>query len=380
MDKQMVTKIGFNLSMRLFPEWTALEEFRNLPNENYPFGRTDDWSDVVKNSTPIQDFLKMVQYPCPPVDLKQLNVLYSEDMLHDVMDCKTPTTNIVPVYYYHPDHLGSTSWVTNFKGNEHQFIAYLPYGEPLLNVLYDNYDSRYGLIKDARYKFTGKERDRETGYDYMEQRYYYPPLSIWLRPDPLLDKYIHLSPYAYCNGNPLKYVDPKGEEKHNMMDPNTDDIEQCYLYEGAMNFHDFKGDTHIFFISHGSPEALYPYGSENPMNAEGFVSYLSENSNLWKNTDDKSSLTIVLVSCETGKGDNPIAQQISKLLPGTKVIAPTEVVRNGTQDGNSTIIGTAETDYLPDIKDPSCWGKWNTYLDGEVIKTSNTGYIGNVYL
>ena len=37
-------------------------------------------------------------------------------------------------------------------------------------------------------------------------------LYIWLRPDPLLDKYIHLSPYVYCNGNPLKYVDPDGED------------------------------------------------------------------------------------------------------------------------------------------------------------------------
>lgn len=193
------------------PEWTALEEFRNLPNENYPFGRTDDWSDVVKNSTPIQDFLKMVQYPCPPVDLKQLNVLYSEDMLHDVMDCKTPTTNIVPVYYYHPDHLGSTSWVTDEVGNDFHFLAYMPYGEPFMDKHPAPYDTRYGQ-DFARYQFTGKERDAETGYDYIEQRYYWWPGGFWLRPDPLLDKYIHLSPYVYCNGNPLKYVDPDGED------------------------------------------------------------------------------------------------------------------------------------------------------------------------
>ena len=35
-------------------------------------------------------------------------------------------------------------------------------------------------------------------------------LYIWLRPDPLLDKYINLSPYAYCNGNPLRIIDPNG--------------------------------------------------------------------------------------------------------------------------------------------------------------------------
>jgi RHS repeat-associated protein len=192
------------------PEWTALEEFQNLPNENYPFGRTDDWSDVVKNSTPIQDFLEKVQYPCPPVDLKQLNVLYSEDMLHDVMACKTPTTNIVPVYYYHPDHLGSTSWVTDEVGNDFHILAYMPYGEPFMDKHPAPYDTRYGQ-DFARYQFTGKERDAETGYDYIEQRYYWWPGGFWLRPDPLLDKYINLSPYAYCDGNPMKYVDLNGE-------------------------------------------------------------------------------------------------------------------------------------------------------------------------
>ena len=37
-------------------------------------------------------------------------------------------------------------------------------------------------------------------------------LYIWLRPDPLMDKYIQSSPYAYCHGNPLKYVDPDGRD------------------------------------------------------------------------------------------------------------------------------------------------------------------------
>ncbi len=39
--------------------------------------------------------------------------------------------------------------------------------------------------------------------------------AIWLSPDPLLDKYPYISPYAYCNWNPINYVDPDGkwEEK-----------------------------------------------------------------------------------------------------------------------------------------------------------------------
>ena len=36
--------------------------------------------------------------------------------------------------------------------------------------------------------------------------------AIWLSPDPLLDKYPYISPYAYCNWNPIKYIDPDGKE------------------------------------------------------------------------------------------------------------------------------------------------------------------------
>ena len=35
-------------------------------------------------------------------------------------------------------------------------------------------------------------------------------VSKWLSPDPLSDKYPEISPYAYCNWNPVKYIDPDG--------------------------------------------------------------------------------------------------------------------------------------------------------------------------
>ena len=65
-------------------------------------------------------------------------------------------------------------------------------------------------LLEKRYKFTGKERDMETGYDYFGARYYSSSLPLWLSPDPLPDKYPSISPYAYCNWNPIKYIDPDG--------------------------------------------------------------------------------------------------------------------------------------------------------------------------
>ena len=60
---------------------------------------------------------------------------------------------------------------------------------------------------------TGKERDEETGYCYFGARYYDSDLSgLFLSVDPMADKYPSISPYAYCNWNPVKLVDPDGNE------------------------------------------------------------------------------------------------------------------------------------------------------------------------
>ena len=62
------------------------------------------------------------------------------------------------------------------------------------------------------FTFSAKEKDAETGYSYFGSRYYNSDLSIWLSVDPMSDKYPSLSPYVYCANNPVKLVDPNGEE------------------------------------------------------------------------------------------------------------------------------------------------------------------------
>ena len=64
----------------------------------------------------------------------------------------------------------------------------------------------------ASYTFSAKERDSETGFSYFGSRYYSSDLSIWLSVDPMSGKYPSLSPYVYCADNPVKLVDPNGEE------------------------------------------------------------------------------------------------------------------------------------------------------------------------
>ena len=80
----------------------------------------------------------------------------------------------------------------------------MPYGELLVYQTLTDYNERF--------KFTGKERDEETGYDFFGALNYTSAASIWLSVDPLADKYPGISPYAYCAWNPMRYVDPDGRD------------------------------------------------------------------------------------------------------------------------------------------------------------------------
>ena len=102
---------------------------------------------------------------------------------------------------YHPDHLGSSSFVTNKFGEATQELRYTPNGEILLNM-YDNYNTPY--------KFSAKEKDQETGFNYHGARYYIDYMYVWMSPDPLSDEYPSTSPYMYCSGNPVMRIDPNG--------------------------------------------------------------------------------------------------------------------------------------------------------------------------
>ena len=106
------------------------------------------------------------------------------------------------IYYSHSDHLGS-NWITVEWREPVQYLQYLPYGELWMDI---------HTVDPARYTFSGKEKDEETGYHYFGARYYDSNLGIWLSVDPMAAKYPAHSPYVYCLNNPIKLIDPNGME------------------------------------------------------------------------------------------------------------------------------------------------------------------------
>ena len=107
-------------------------------------------------------------------------------------------------FFYHSDHLGSTSYITDDKANITQYDAYLPYGE----LLVDEHSSS----EDLPYKFNGKQFDEETGLYYYGARYLNPMTSLWYGVDPLAEKYVTTGGYIYTLDNPIRMIDLDGRE------------------------------------------------------------------------------------------------------------------------------------------------------------------------
>jgi RHS repeat-associated protein len=110
------------------------------------------------------------------------------------------------VYYYFSDHLGSSSVITDAAGSIKNESDYYPFGG----------ESSIASTVPNHNKFTGKERDSESGNDHFGARYFASSMARWLSPDPSGLSFANpsdpqsLNLYAYVGNHPMIYVDPYG--------------------------------------------------------------------------------------------------------------------------------------------------------------------------
>jgi RHS repeat-associated protein len=110
------------------------------------------------------------------------------------------------VSYLTRDTLGSTRVVTGQNQEVRGRYDYMPFGE-------ECYAGRSGYGGEVRQKFTGKERDEETGMDYMQARYFSSTQGRFISPDPVAGSCWNpqsLNAYSYVWNNPLKLTDATG--------------------------------------------------------------------------------------------------------------------------------------------------------------------------
>ena len=276
------------------------------------------------------------------------------DMLYPVLtkDTSCLDPRVSGVYYYHSDHLGSAAWVTH-GAQAVQFVHYMPFGEMWYN--------QQGSAYNERYKFTGKERDAETGYDYFGARYYASGNLSWLSVDPLADKYPQISPYAYCNWNPVKNIDPDGRELISSfnLNPNIrinpDYKRNSHIDNYAKNYYDNNSPV-IHFFAHGTPNRIRLKDGTAINTPQKMYNYLNEQSQEFKASCSTGKPSVlVLHSCSTGSGENSFAQQLSadELFSNTLVIAPSSVLEVGSKETISNA------------------GSWIAFYNGKQVGTIN---------
>jgi RHS repeat-associated protein len=137
-------------------------------------------------------------------------------------------------YFYHGDHLGSAQMVTGYDGRLYEHLEYTPCGE----LWVEHAEQDKASVDKTVFRFTGKERDGETGLYYYGARYLNPQTGLWLSTDPAMGEYVPQAPindeakkangnlpgmggvfntvnlhlYHYAGNNPVKYTDPDGRE------------------------------------------------------------------------------------------------------------------------------------------------------------------------
>ncbi len=100
------------------------------------------------------------------------------------------------------------------------------------------------------FKFGGKESLTRVGLDLYDfgARMYSPSNMRWMTMDPLAEKYYHISPYAYCAGNPVNIVDPTGSIIYLFGDSSAINQYLEMLYQSTGNIYQINQDGQLSFV------------------------------------------------------------------------------------------------------------------------------------
>ena len=172
------------------------------------------------------------------------------------------------VTYLHPDHLGSAQAGTTGFGYSDPWgtVAwreqYTPFGEEIQGQ----------SANDDLAGFTGHIKDKATGLNYMQARYYDPVIGRFLSIDPVTfgqtGNPTHFNRYAYCGNNPINCTDPTG-----MVGVNLDPFNKRRQPSSAETVA-VAGVVADFTPVVGSFKGLYEFANDpTPMNAVGIIPY-----------------------------------------------------------------------------------------------------------
>lgn len=144
-------------------------------------------------------------------------------------------------YYMHKDHLGSTDVITDQAGGITDNLSYDPFG---MRRNASTWLDQAGLTCQVTdYGYTGHLHLDDFGLIHMKSRIYDPKLGKFLSPDPVIQNVADMqmiNRYSYCTNNPLKYIDPTGNELIELT--NLEMSSFCGYWDFDNNFMCFNGN------------------------------------------------------------------------------------------------------------------------------------------
>ena len=139
------------------------------------------------------------------------------------------------LYFYIKDYQGNVRVVLNQANQPVEVNSYYPYGGLMAATATEG---------NQPYKYSTKELDRENGLDWYDfhARQMDPMVPRFTTIDPKCEKYYAISPYAYCAGNPIAYIDPNGEKiyvSNEYVDLFLEDLQAVFgEYTSGFSFND----------------------------------------------------------------------------------------------------------------------------------------------
>lgn len=157
--------------------------------------------DVPYNGTDNNDYVNGEGFCCDDGSMEAAQTRAMAKALEDNFQEGDAYENLQ--FYYHSDHLGSSSYITNLEGEVVQHIEYVPFGEVFIE--------ERNNIWNTPYLFNAKEFDEETGLYYYGARYYDPRVCNFISVDKFAEKYPYFTPYCYTANSPQKFIDINGD-------------------------------------------------------------------------------------------------------------------------------------------------------------------------
>ena len=280
---------------------------------------------------------------------------------------------MLDIFYFHPDHLGSSSYITNLAGTVSQHMEYLPFGETLVD---EHLNSR-----NSPFKYNGKEFDEETGNYYYGARYYDPKWSIFVSVDPLAEQ--TMDSYGYCYNNPINLVDLDGRSAKETDPP---------IYIMGFKYKKYKrspGDNHLVNVVYKSIENIkdnairfYGHGNTNFMSLQD--KNINEDGLYIKTSTQLEHLMKLKGGAEKWKN---MKQSGDLFLMQATMMPERGIMQHFSNEGDlKKIIFVGTSEYVYPSKDFTLGrhfsgqnaeegGRWNIYQNGELIGTREWNWV-----